>query len=252
MNLKTLLILFITLASSRAVLASAQQPDGPPEQDIPLEAILDITPQNEPLSRYANPPSYVVKGQTYQVMNSAQGYRESGIASWYGRKFHDRPTSSGETYDMFAMTAAHKTLPIPSYVKVSNPDNGKQVIVKVNDRGPFHDDRLIDLSYAAARRLGFAHQGTAQVEIEVIDVVKESQPSRFYFQLAAFTNYHNAKNYLSQISQTLNLPLKISNIIHNQQSLYRVQIGPLQHSPVMQQIQASLRKHGISHLIVSE
>lgn len=143
--------------------------DGPPSAAVDFSAVPDAVPRVEPRSRYGNPPAYTVFGQTYHVMDSSQGHVERGIASWYGRKFHGRKTSSGEPYDMLAMTAAHKTLPLPTYVRVTRLDNGRSVVVKVNDRGPFHANRIIDLSYAAAVKLGMQHSGTAPVEIRAID-----------------------------------------------------------------------------------
>ena len=130
------------------------QNDGPPDdENIDLASIPDAIPRDEPYSRYGNPASYEALGKTYYVLPSAAGFTQTGRASWYGKQFHGRRTSSGEPYNMFKMTAAHKRLPIPSYVRVTNLDTGKQVIVRVNDRGPFHDGRIIDLSYVAARRL---------------------------------------------------------------------------------------------------
>lgn len=112
-------------------------------------------PTKEPLSRYGNPSEYSVDGRSYQVMRNSSGYKTRGVASWYGTKFHKQRTSSGEPYNMYVMSAAHKTLPLPTYIKVKNLDNGKEAIVKVNDRGPFHSNRIIDLSYAAALKLEF-------------------------------------------------------------------------------------------------
>jgi rare lipoprotein A len=126
---------------------------------------------NEPRSKYGNPESYEVFGETYRVLATARGYRERGMASWYGEEFHGKRTSSGEPYNMHAMTAAHRTLPLPSYVRVTNLRNKREVIVRVNDRGPFHDDRLIDLSFAAASELGILKNGTAEVEVAAVDPV---------------------------------------------------------------------------------
>jgi len=132
-----------------------------------MDAIADAEPKVEPLARAANNP-YTVFGQRYMPFTRFQAYRERGVASWYGRKFHGQKTSSGEPYDMYAMTAAHTVLPIPSYARVTNPANGKSVIVRVNDRGPFHSARVIDLSYTAAWKLGYAAAGSATVEVEAI------------------------------------------------------------------------------------
>jgi rare lipoprotein A len=132
-------------------------------------AIPDAVPVREPLSAYGNPPEYEVDGVTYHVMDSAEGYQAEGTASWYGEEFQGRRTSSGEPYDMYAMTAAHRTLPLPTYVEVTNLENGRTVVVRVNDRGPFHADRIIDLSYAAARKLGIVGAGTARVRVRALE-----------------------------------------------------------------------------------
>ncbi len=142
--------------------------DGP--DDVPpdnLDAIPDAEPRREPLHRFANRP-YNVFGQGYVPVTQVAAFRERGRASWYGRRFHGNPTSSGEPYDMYAMTAAHPTLPIPSYVRVTRVDNGRSVVVRVNDRGPFHKGRIIDLSYTAAHKLGYINSGSAEVEVEQI------------------------------------------------------------------------------------
>lgn len=148
----------------------SEQDRGPKPEEVPADIALTPDPvvRAEPKSRYGNPGSYEVFGKRYFVLDSARGYRERGGASWYGKKFHGRRTSSGEPYDMYAMTAAHRTLPLPSYVRVTRLDNGHSVIVRVNDRGPFHDDRIIDLSYAAAARLDIIERGHARVEVEAL------------------------------------------------------------------------------------
>lgn len=143
--------------------------DGPPPRDIDVSNLPDAVPKVEPIRKAGNKSPYTVLGKTYRVLPTSLGYRERGIASWYGNKFHGRKTSNGEIYSMYAMTAAHKSLPIPSYVKVTNLDNGRTVIVRVNDRGPFHGGRIIDLSYAAAKKLDYSNQGTANVEVVAID-----------------------------------------------------------------------------------
>jgi rare lipoprotein A (peptidoglycan hydrolase) len=135
----------------------------------PSPAAEGAIPRAETKSRYGNPESYVVFGQRYEVLDSSRGYVQEGIASWYGEPFHGRRTSNGEVYDMHALTAAHKSLPLPTYVLVTNLDNGRQVILRVNDRGPFHGDRIIDVSFAAAERLGIVGPGTARVEVRALD-----------------------------------------------------------------------------------
>jgi rare lipoprotein A len=146
------------------------QTDGPSLTSIKASDVADAVPVSEPRARYGNHSPYEVFGKKYSVMPSSEGYHKKGVASWYGSKFHGRRTSSGEPYDMHLATAAHKTLPLPTYAEVTNLDNGKKVIVKINDRGPFKDDRLIDMSYGAALRLGMTGTGTARVDVRVIDV----------------------------------------------------------------------------------
>lgn len=133
-----------------------------------LQKIPDAVPTIEPKSKYGNPPTYVVFNKKYRVLSSSDGYRATGLASWYGTKFHGYKTSSGELYDMYKMTAAHKTLPLPTYVQVKNLVNGRKVIVRINDRGPFHSDRILDLSYAAAAKLDILRTGTAKIEVTAI------------------------------------------------------------------------------------
>lgn len=153
------------------------------KESIPanIAQIPDAVPKKEPFSRYGNPPSYQVFGKEYITLKDYRGYRERGIASWYGPDFHGKRTSSGEPYDMYGMTAAHCTLPLPTYARVTNLENGRSVILKLNDRGPFHDNRLIDLSYTAAWKLGITQKGTGLVEVEAID------PDQAYPLLASAT-----------------------------------------------------------------
>ena len=149
---------------------AAEPGDGPSSRKITASDVQDAVPVNEPLARYGNHSPYTVLGKTYTVLPSSKGYHERGIASWYGSKFHGRRTSSGELYDMHLATAAHKSLPLPTYAEVTNLDNGRKMIVKINDRGPFHEDRIIDLSYAAAIKLGVDQTGTAPIDVRAIDV----------------------------------------------------------------------------------
>ncbi len=143
--------------------------DTAPAINIDVSRIQDAVPVPVERSRYGNPESYVVHNKRYHVLDSSQGFAQKGIASWYGTKFHGRRTSSGEPYNMLAMTAAHKTLPLPTYVEVTNLDNKRKIIVKVNDRGPFKSGRIIDLSYVAAKKLGIAEKGTGRVSIRTIE-----------------------------------------------------------------------------------
>lgn len=143
--------------------------DGTPAFRGDIMSIPDPIPRDDPRTMAGNKSPYTVLGKTYRVTPQAYGHRERGLGSWYGTKFHGQNTSNGEPYDVYAMTGAHKTLPIPSYVRVTNLDNGRRTIVRINDRGPFHDGRIIDLSYAAAYKLGYANTGTAPVEVELLD-----------------------------------------------------------------------------------
>lgn len=146
------------------------RPTRPPgETRVGIIPVDGVTPRAEMKSRSGNQPTYEVFGHTYHVLDTSRGYDEVGVASWYGEPFHGRRTSSGETYDMNRLTAAHRSLPLPTYVEVTNLENGRQIIVRVNDRGPFHDGRLIDLSYAAARKLDVVGPGTARVRVRALD-----------------------------------------------------------------------------------
>ncbi len=144
-------------------------PDLTSGDGLDFAEIPDAVPREEFRSRSGNPETYEIDGITYRVMESSDGYREEGFASWYGGYFHGRTTSSGDVYDMYLMTAAHKTLPLPTYVRVTHLENGRSVVLRVNDRGPFVEDRIIDLSFTAATKLGMAAEGTARVEVVALD-----------------------------------------------------------------------------------
>lgn len=207
-----------SMAKNKTPMPSARDgaPPGPPPTHFEK-----VKPVNQPFSRYGNPESYAVNGHTYQVMRSASGYKTRGIASWYGTKFHSQRTSSGDEYDMYSMTAAHKTLPLPSYVRVRNLNNGREAIVKVNDRGPFHADRVIDLSYAAATRLGLMPKGTAPVEIEALTMPGQ-HIAHYYVQAGAFNSEVLAnvlRNKLAKISPS---PVFIEHL----EGRYIVKVGP--------------------------
>ena len=222
--------------------------DGGPDRHVDVSRIPDAVPRHEPRSRYGNPDSYVVYGKRYHVMKSAHGYVERGIASWYGTKFHGRRTSSGEPYDMYAMTAAHKTLPLPTYERVTNLKNGRSVVVKVNDRGPFHDNRLIDLSYVAAKKLGIVATGTGLVEVRAIIPGEPEAPVRtasrhrhggtapggapvaepgLYLQVGAFASRHNAERLGARLRDMLPSAIHIQEGYSRQRRVFRVRIGPL-------------------------
>jgi rare lipoprotein A len=203
--------------------------DGPGENPPPnLASIPDAEPKAEPLHRFANRP-YQVFGRDYVPLTDARDFRQRGIASWYGRRFHGGPTSSGEPYDMYAMTAAHPVLPVPSYVRVTNVANGRSVVVRVNDRGPFHAERAIDLSYTAAYKLGFADSGSALVEIEALAPLRagvETPPSSgIFLQLGAFAVRENAEALRERLARELAWLAQSMQVVAGQ-ALYRLQLGP--------------------------
>ncbi len=214
--------------------------DGAPDRFVRSDTP-DAVPANEPLSRYGNPDSYTVLGKTYHVMKQASGFTQEGIASWYGTKFHGRKTSSGEPYDMYAMTAAHKTLPLPTYVEVTHKGNGRKIIVKVNDRGPFHDGRIIDLSYAAARKLGISATGTGPVSIRVIntsamDLATDKvvlPPSvngsgEIHVQVAAMGTESAAEKMASDLRRKNIQSVRVYVVEDDGgRKLYRVRVGPI-------------------------
>lgn len=210
----------------------AEPQDGPPLSIPPgLAHLPDPVPRQEPRATRGNPPTYTVFGRTYQVMDSAAGYYATGNASWYGRKFHGRLTSSGEPYDMFQLTAAHRSLPIPTYVRVTNLDNHRTTIVRVNDRGPFHSDRIIDLSYAAAVKLGFADQGTARVRVESVERAREPN---FVLQAGAFRDLNAADTLKDSLARLTGQPAYVVRV--SDDALYRVRLGPVAGRPEAQRL----------------
>ena len=216
--------------------------DGAPSGPLPF-FFREQKPKNEPLSRYGNPSTYKVDGHTYQVMTSAGGYHAKGLASWYGTKFHSKRTSSGEDYDMYALTAAHRTLPLPTYLRVKNLDNGRVAIVKVNDRGPFHSGRVIDLSYAAAVKLGLLPKGTAHVEIEALSVKGNRHPqvAHYYLQAGAFTNYTLAQNLKRKLSNITSFPIMVERYRQH----YIVRVGPFATKQLADNMNRTLKRQGI-------
>jgi rare lipoprotein A len=171
---KLVLVWLVCVVLVAACSSPLTKKDSAPKKPTRIDRTEKVIPKVEPKSKYGNPKSYVVFGQRYHTLSTANGYVEQGIASWYGTKFHGRRTSSGETYDMYAMTAAHKTLPLPTFARVTNKKNGRSIIVRINDRGPFHDNRIIDLSYAAATKLGIVTTGTGLVEVIAIDPSRQA------------------------------------------------------------------------------
>jgi rare lipoprotein A len=235
------------------------QDDGPADS-VPdnLDAVPDAEPKPEPLHRFANRP-YTVLGKDYVPAQELKPYRARGIGSWYGRKFHGQKTSSGEVYDMFAMTAAHPTLPIPSYARVTNLANGRSVVVRINDRGPFLHERIIDLSYAAAWKLGYVGSGSAMVEVESVlpgetpfaAAVASAQaapaadpiaplaaapaeasppaavqePRGTFLQLGAFGSLDNAESFRARLLRQLDWLTEPIHL-HARDGMYRLHLGP--------------------------
>ncbi len=197
-----------------------------------LDGLAEPIPRIEPLSRTGNHSPYRVHGKTYRVLPTSRGYIEHGRASWYGKKFHGRPTSSMEPYDMFQLTAAHKTLPLPTYARVTNLDNGRAVIVRINDRGPFKDDRIIDLSYAAARRLGFTKQGIANVEVRAlnpgeIERAKVVSARGLYVQAGAYSELPNAFATVDRLRGAGIPDVFLFTDRSGTRPVHRVRVGPL-------------------------
>ncbi len=259
----SLLMLVLT-----GLLSACSVKDGPPDEyGLHWQKIPNAIPKHEAPSKYGNPASYEVLGERYYVLKSSNGFSQQGVASWYGSKFHGQRTSSGEKYNMYAMTAAHKSLPLPTYVEVTNLANDRKAIVKVNDRGPFHEGRIIDLSYAAATRLGISETGTAPVKIRVvtsntvagpaqsggsainrdyaaggIDASFTDDNGRLYVQIAAFTTENNALKMLEELRDKDFSGARIH--VENKQGklLYRVRIGPVPTADVAQKLVTQLKE----------
>jgi len=201
--------------------------DGPSSRHITAADVADAVPRDEPLARYGNQSPYTVLGKTYRVLPTSEGYHERGLASWYGSKFQGRRTSSGERYDMHLATAAHRSLPLPTYAEVTNLRNGKKVIVKINDRGPFHAGRIIDLSYGAAVRLGVDKTGTAPVDVRAIDVKKRRHAAvkvadGTFLQVGAFSKRKTAERLAGKMMAAQLKPVSVLK----SHGLYKVWIGP--------------------------
>lgn len=258
--------------------------DGAPPRKLDPSDIKDATPRREPITRAGNKSPYTVLGQTYVLLPSANGYRATGTASWYGTKFHGESTANGDRYDLYGMTAAHKTLPIPSYVLVTNLENNRQAVVRVNDRGPFVSNRIIDLSYAAATKLGYADKGTALVEVAVIDV--DNWPPRdaprqpptvvpplavpvappplrstvrsagaaatalatsgnHYVQVGAFSAQGSAETLRARLSGALQYPVNVEPSA-GAPVVYRVRVGPFVDSAIAEEVRAEVLSKQLS------
>jgi rare lipoprotein A len=266
-----LLIAALTLAGCvgappRQVPAPTPLPEpsvpAPPPPDI--SSIPEPTPRMEPRSARGNPPFYEVLGKRYFVLASADGYHERGAASWYGPDFHASKTSNGERYDMYAMSAAHKTLPLPSYVQVTNLRNGRSVVVRVNDRGPFKDGRIIDLSYSAAHKLDMLRDGTTFVEVKALTPGQnaDAQPSPagegrtqragegaaapLFVQAGAFATQANAERLLAQLRAQGVAKSFLREDRVDDKPLYRVRIGPIPTVPEFDRLLARLKKLGVA------
>jgi len=267
--------LFLGLTSSCAQHSVSVRDGAPRVNKAELLRIPDAVPKVEKVTRAGNKNPYVQFGKTYHLLSQSSGYRAVGTASWYGTKFHGRNTANGEVYDMNAMTAAHKTLPIPCYVKVRNTLNNKTIVVRVNDRGPFHGNRLIDLSYAAAVKLGFEDRGTAPVEIEVVEArglnprtipVAESSAKKpeakplnvplsvapvatgspvtgsasWLLQAGAFYSIEPAQKLVARLKYITDLPINIRTQEDLARVIYRVQIGPNQNRAPLEKLQKEM------------
>ena len=252
--------------------------DSGPKGPVDVAHIPDAVPRAEVRTRAGNKSPYTVLGKTYRVLPDSRGFAEEGIASWYGKKFHGRKTSNGEIYNMYGMTAAHKNLPIPSYVKVTNLNNGRHIVVRVNDRGPFHEGRVIDLTYAGASKLGFVKQGTAPVRVEAVgpgdqiagrtatkavaqpdsgyrspsrpDAMKAPAPkhsagyqlpANTFLQAGAFSTLGAAENLQRRIDALTDLPVTL--IQPQTDSLYRVRIGPITNNLVLMDLRGLLEQY---------
>jgi len=234
-------------------------PATPPETHAPappadVAAVPDAVPRLEPRSAHGNPPFYDTLGQRYYVLAAADGYIERGVASWYGPTFHGGNTSSGEPYDMYGMTAAHKTLPLPTYARVTNLKNGRSVVVRINDRGPFVANRLIDLSYSAAARLDMIREGTTLVEVRALtpaspdNLTRSAQlpPPALYLQAGAFADAHNAERLLARLQAAGLASAFVVLPGQGKQTLYRVRLGPVASVAQFDELSARLAALGIA------
>ena len=272
----TLIAVTLNGCGSKGDGRSYPYPEDGPGQHRDVSHVPDAVPRVEPRSRGGNPSTYVVLGKRYYTLEDSKNFAERGIASWYGRKFHGRKTSNGEVYDMYAMSAAHKKLPIPTYVEVTNLENGRSVIVRVNDRGPFHDNRVIDLSYAAASRIGMLGKGTALVEIRAIDPTRPvkaspmraayqtppSQPTpmpdnetrqnepRIFLQAGAFSNSDNAERLRKRLEQGLSRSVRVTPAATASGPVHRVQVGPLASVEAADTVSAQMHALGIGEPLV--
>jgi rare lipoprotein A len=251
--------LFTTL-SLLAILAACTAPpqesrypdanDGAPLRTISAADVQDATPRADPILAAGNKSPYQVRGVTYEILEDYRNYKAQGLASWYGTKFNGHETSNGEIFDLYQASAAHKTLPIPCYARVTNLDNGRSVVVRVNDRGPFHSERLIDLSYGAAVKLGYMEKGTARVEVEVVNIAGvddrrgSTSGSYRYLQMGAFGSEESALRLQGELQALLTAPVAISPVEAGGNMLYRVRVGPVDNNDQLQDVQRTLQDSG--------
>lgn len=252
-------LLALAMLAPLAMLAACRPPVRPPVKPPevikppPSEPVPDVVPREEPRSKGGNPPFYEVFGKRYYVLPTSAGYLERGVASWYGPGFHGERTSNGESYDMHGLSAAHKTLPLPSYVQVTNLSNGRSVVLRVNDRGPFHDNRIIDLSRAAAEKLDVLRAGTAMVEVRAITPggatptpAAPVPPSSLYIQAGAYSEQTNADAMLTRLRTAGIGPAFVRRDTVNGKTLYRVRVGPVPSVAEFDRMVEDLKGIGIS------
>ena len=265
---KSFLVVLLLLGIAACSTAPEQQV-APERSPAELAGIPDAVPKVEPRSKLGNMRTYEVFGKRYYVLDSEDGFEQRGIASWYGPQFHGKKTSSGEAYDMYAMTAAHKTLPLPCYLEVKNLENGRKVIVRVNDRGPFHDNRVVDLSYTAALKLDMIAKGTALVEIRAINpgthrgggapvrprssgTAQQGAPLDFYIQVGVFADFNNAERLKNRLD-ALATPIQLEPTVLDSGVGFRVKIGPLNNIETADEIVSRLEMFDIyDHRILLE
>lgn len=248
-NVLLFVILFILTACSTNTSRYTQKHDSTPTRSPTHAELIDAVPKNEAHSRGGN-KNYTVRGKHYKVLPSSKNFKQTGIASWYGNKFHGHLTSNGEIYNMYGMSAAHKNLPLPTYVKVTNNSNNKSVVVRVNDRGPFHESRVIDLSYSAAYKLDMLNTGTANVTIEVINTEKQlSQTTRpltqstlavGYIQMFATKDKQSALSIVKKLKKQFNY----SVIMPYSRGIYRVKIGVFNKSAQLESMLEKVKNNG--------
>lgn len=245
------------LLLSGCSIANRRAPPTAPPEVVPsppanVDTTADAIPRHEPRSAHGNPPFYKVLGKRYVVLATEDGYLERGVASWYGPTFHGESTSNGEKYNMYAMTAAHKTLPLPCYARVTNLKNGRSIVVRINDRGPFVANRLIDLSYTAAAKLDMLKEGTTLVEVRALTVQEpddltrsaEAPPPALYVQVGAFADQSNARRVLDRLHTGGLASAFVLSPPDGKPPLYRVRLGPINTVPELDQLAARLKGLG--------